>query len=145
MGRPGKPVTRLLNNNGEASGLELAFARFAPALGIDLSEWERQYQFHPGRRWRFDFAHPELMIALEIDGGTARRGRSRHTSPKGYQEDRRKINAATAAGWAVLVFTTQDLSEPQYVVDTINDAIDSRLPYVDEQQRWTIATNGGHG
>jgi very-short-patch-repair endonuclease len=121
-------MTTLINNNGEQSGLELWFLRIAPALGIDLSDWERQYQFDPPRKWRFDFARLDVQVAIEIDGGTEHVGRSRHTSPQGFQKDRWKINRATAAGWAVLAFTKFDLtSDPQYVVDTINQAIDTRL------------------
>jgi hypothetical protein len=48
--------------------------------------------------WRFDFAWPDLLVALEIEG-SLRRGR--HTSPKGFTEDCRKYNAATLLGWRV--------------------------------------------
>jgi hypothetical protein len=47
------------------------------------------------RDWRFDFAWPELQVALEIEG------RGRHQTVAGYREDCVKYNAATLLGWAV--------------------------------------------
>jgi len=48
--------------------------------------------------WRFDFAWPDCLVALEIEGAP---GRGRHTMPKGFAEDCRKYNAATLLGWRV--------------------------------------------
>lgn len=28
-----------------------------------------QYKFHPTRKWAFDFAWPEVMLGVEVDGG----------------------------------------------------------------------------
>lgn len=66
--------------------------------------WEQEYRFHPERKWRFDFANPRQIIAIEIDGGTWTAGR--HTRGKGYERDCEKLNAATALGWRVFRFTT---------------------------------------
>lgn len=76
----------------------------------------REYNFHPTRKWRFDFAIPvivqegradNLKVAVEIEGGIWRRGR--HTRGKGYQGDLDKYNAAAAEGWTVLRFSTEDV------------------------------------
>jgi very-short-patch-repair endonuclease len=56
--------------------------------------------FHPTRRWRLDFANPELKIAIEIEGGIFSGGR--HVSPAGFIEDCRKYNEAALLGWMVL-------------------------------------------
>ena len=32
-------------------------------------EIEKEFKFHPKRKWRFDYAFPFLMIAVEVDGG----------------------------------------------------------------------------
>ncbi len=64
---------------------------------------EKEYKFHPTRRWRFDYAIPQFRIAIEIDGGVWTGGR--HTRPKGYLGDLEKFNAAAAMGWVVLKFT----------------------------------------
>lgn len=65
---------------------------------------EREYRFHPSRRWRFDFAIPEHMVAIEIEGGTWARGR--HTRGDGYEKDCEKYNTAAFLGWRVFRFTT---------------------------------------
>ncbi|WP_316867334.1 hypothetical protein [Ralstonia mannitolilytica] len=58
---------------------EETFALHLRAAGID--GFEREYRFAAPRRWKFDFANPALMVALEVEGGTWTRGR--HTSGKG--------------------------------------------------------------
>ena len=65
--------------------------------------WQREYRFHPVRRWRFDIADPVRMIALECDGGTWAFGR--HNRPAGYEKDCIKLNEAACLGWRVLRFT----------------------------------------
>ena len=78
--------------------LEATFAIQVHALR--LPEPQREYQFHPKRRWKFDFAWPQLMIAVEIEGGTYTGGR--HVRPEGFRKDCEKYNAAALMGWMVL-------------------------------------------
>lgn len=59
-----------------------------------------EYRFHPTRRWRFDCAFPERMVALEIEGGVWVQGR--HNRPCGFEKDRAKYNEAALMGWMVL-------------------------------------------
>lgn len=66
---------------------------------------EREFKFCEGRKWSFDFAFPEPMIAIEIEGGTAF-GKSRHSRGEGFNNDCRKYNAATYLGWRVYRFST---------------------------------------
>ncbi len=66
-----------------------------------------EYKFHPKRRWRFDFAWPQLMIAIEIEGGIWFPSGGRHNRPVGYQKDLEKYNHATKLGWRVFRFTPQ--------------------------------------
>ncbi len=61
-----------------------------------------EYVFAPPRRWRFDFAWPDRMLAVECEGGVWTRGR--HTRGSGYIADLEKYNAATIAGWRLLRF-----------------------------------------
>ena len=68
---------------------------------------EREYRFHPSRRWRFDFAWPTKKIALEVEGGIYAGGR--HTRGSGFQKDAEKYNAAALAGWRVLRVTARDV------------------------------------
>ena len=61
---------------------------------------QREYKFHSVRKWRFDFAWPELKVALEIEGGIWAKGR--HVSPRGFILDCEKYNEASSLGWVVL-------------------------------------------
>lgn len=62
-----------------------------------------EFRFHPPRRFRFDYAFPALMVALEREGGTWTAGR--HTRGKGYESDCRKYSLAAIAGWRVVRVT----------------------------------------
>jgi very-short-patch-repair endonuclease len=66
-----------------------------------------EYRFHPIRRWRFDAAFPEKMIAVEIDGGAFVGGR--HTRGAGFRNDCEKFNAANLLGWNVYRFLPEQL------------------------------------
>jgi very-short-patch-repair endonuclease len=81
---------------------EETFAQHCQAYGLKP---EREFKFCEGRKWAFDFAFPEEMVAIEIEGGTAF-GKSRHSRGEGFENDCRKYNAATDLGWRVLRFTT---------------------------------------
>lgn len=72
-----------------------------------------EFRFHPGRRYRFDFAWPEHMIALEVEGGIWANGH--HARPKGILRDIEKYNNAAVLGWRVLRCTPQDLETPKTV------------------------------
>jgi len=75
---------------------------------------EREVKFHPTRRWRFDFANHDIMLAIEIEGGVWSQGR--HTRGSGYIEDCLKYNEATMAGWKVLRLPSH-LIRPAYLED----------------------------
>lgn len=68
-----------------------------------LPEPVPEHRFHPTRKWRFDWAWPAHMLALEIDGGVWTGGR--HTRGKGYVGDMEKLNEAQLLGWTVLRIT----------------------------------------
>src|SRR5579872_1223858 len=74
-----------------------------------LPKPEHEYRFAPPRRWRFDFAWPEDLLAVEIEGGIWNRGR--HVRPRGYEKDCEKYNAAALAGWRVFRVTTPMLRD----------------------------------
>jgi very-short-patch-repair endonuclease len=83
------------------SKLENKLAAHIRVAGLPAPE--REYRFWPGRRFRFDFAWPEQMIAVEVEGGTWTRGR--HNRGKGFESDCEKYNEAALQGWIVLRFT----------------------------------------
>jgi hypothetical protein len=75
--------------------------------GLGLPEPTPEFRFHETRKWRFDFAWPDLMVAVEVEGGVWVGGR--HTRGKGFLADMEKYNNAAAAGWCVLRCTPTTL------------------------------------
>jgi hypothetical protein len=63
-----------------------------------------QLKFHPTRKWRFDFAFPIMMKAVEIQGGVWSGGG--HVTGSGYTKDCEKLNEAQILGWDVLYITS---------------------------------------
>lgn len=68
-----------------------------------LPEPEREYRFHPGRRWRADFCWPEKKIIVETEGGVWSNGR--HVRGSGFEADMEKYNEASLMGYAVFRFS----------------------------------------
>ena len=81
---------------------------FPKLLQHDLKGLEvvKEHQFHPVRKWRFDYAIVSLKIAIEVDGAVWVGGR--HNRPAGYIADMEKLNTAASMGWLVLRITTDD-------------------------------------
>lgn len=77
-------------------------------------EVEKEFKFHPVRKWRFDYAFPEYKVAVEVDGGVWTGGR--HINPAGYINDMEKLNTAASMGWLVLRITTDD----RFAIKTYN-------------------------
>jgi len=83
------------------SELEQAFLFYIDSL--DLPKPVQEWRFHSVRRWRFDFAWPDRMVAVECEGGVWSRGR--HVRGKGFENDCEKYSTAAAMGWKVLRVT----------------------------------------
>ena len=66
-----------------------------------------EHRFAAPRRWRFDLAWPQHMIALEQEGGVWIQGR--HSRGAGMVADMEKYNHAAALGWRVFRFTPQQV------------------------------------
>lgn len=79
-----------------------------------------EHSFHPERRWRFDYAWPDVKVALEVEGGIWTGGR--HTSSAGFLKDMEKYNAAARLGWRVLRCTPKTLLS----LDTVNAVKEAR-------------------
>ena len=82
------------------SKLEDDFAFDMHIVGLPVPE--RQYYFHPTRKWRVDFAWPEFMLIVELEGGVWVRGA--HNRGAGFIKDCIKYNEAAVLGWTVLRF-----------------------------------------
>jgi very-short-patch-repair endonuclease len=88
------------------SALEEEFALQLKAYRIN--GWVREYRFDPVRRWRFDFAWPDLQLAVELQGGIFGR-KSGHNTGAGIRNGMEKLNRAQIAGWTVLQFYVDDV------------------------------------
>lgn len=93
---------------------------------------ERELQFHPTRRWRFDFAWPDLMVACEVEGGVwvppgkedQRAGR--HLRGKGFEEDCVKYLEASILGWTVVRVSSQ-MAEDGRALELLTRLLAARL------------------
>ena len=107
-------VIRLGRARATRSLAEEAFER---AWGDRLPAPVREYRFAAPRRWRFDFAWPHLMLALECEG------MGRHQRFAGYRSDCEKYTQAALMGWRVLRVMSADRSRAHEWVDLVQRAI----------------------
>jgi hypothetical protein len=99
------------SNKGERKRLFKKVGKEKYWIEITLQEWckekgyelVREYQFHPKRKWKFDWAIPGIKLAVEYEGLMS--AKSRHTTIGGYSNDTTKYNEAARLGWTVLRFT----------------------------------------
>ena len=68
-----------------------------------ITDFVTELKFDEKRRFRFDWAIPELKLAIEYEGIFSKK--SRHTTVSGYSTDVEKYNLATTQGWIVLRYT----------------------------------------
>jgi len=101
------------------SVLEALFEQQLQASG--LTGYDKEFRFHPTRRWRFDFCWRDLMIAAEIEGATWSGGR--HTTGSGFRADCEKYNHAQKLGYMVFRFTG-DMVKSGEAITWIRDMID---------------------
>ena len=99
--------------------------------GIPSEELEREFlrlirrfrlpkpvRQRPQGRYRIDFAYPDAMLAIEVDGWSS------HGTPAALANDLRRQNKLVLSGWTVLRFTWKQLVEsPDEVVATIRTAL----------------------
>ena len=90
----------------EASPLARRFETLWAQLGGPALE--KEYQFHPPRRWRFDYCNREQRIAVELHGGIWSEGR--HVRGGGFLRDREKMNQAQLDGWIVIELGTGQIT-----------------------------------
>ena len=67
----------------------------------------KEHMFHHVRKWRFDYAIVDKMVAVEVEGGVHSGGR--HTRGVGFINDMEKYNEATVLGWRLIRVTPQQL------------------------------------
>ena len=85
-------------------------------------KYEKEHKFHDKRKFRFDYAVPDIKLAIEYEGGTWSGGA--HTRGKHYSSDCEKYNLAQINGWIVLRYTTDTVKS---VGQIYNDILDVKL------------------
>lgn len=98
----------ILPTKARGSVLERQFAMVWRGVGGPVPVPE--FRFCATRRWRFDFAWPEAMLAVEVEGGHWAQGR--HTRGSGFEGDAEKYLEATLGGWTVLRLVSKQLTVP---------------------------------
>jgi very-short-patch-repair endonuclease len=87
-----------------------------PALMSCVSDVSREYfiaDIGLNRRSKFDFAWPKARVACEIDGYGYGKVAGAHQRPGSIAKDNAKRNAARCHGWAVLQWSSTNLSNQE--------------------------------
>lgn len=105
--------------NRQSQGVNLA-AVFA---GVGLPRPAQEVEFHPSRKWRWDLAWPDHLVALERQGGTWAGGR--HTRGQGYRDDAEKLAHGQVLGWLV-IYATADMLADGSAFSLVRLALESR-------------------
>lgn len=108
---------------------EQAFELMKPA-GVPMPI-RQLLPLHP-RKFRLDFAWPDIKTGVEIQGGSW--GGGRHNRAGGQAQDYEKLNLLTLAGWRILYFNSQMMKDPSECASTVVDLIakigeESGLPH----------------
>jgi very-short-patch-repair endonuclease len=85
----------------------------------------RPVRQHPvgGTPYRLDYAWPDRLLAVEVDGYGP------HSSREAFQSDRARQNALVLAGWTVLRFTWADVRDrPAAVAAVLRRALGASRP-----------------
>ena len=72
-----------------------------------------EWIFARPRKFRFDYAWPEIRLALEVEGGVYTK--QAHGSITGILRDMEKYNLAAVNGWRVLRVTPDKLHDLQTI------------------------------
>jgi len=92
-----------------SSKLEESLAQEIKLHGLPTPE--RQFKFHPTRKFRADFCFVDQRIIVECDGGLFIQGR--HSRGATQERDHEKRNLATRAGYRVFIFGPKALRVPK--------------------------------
>ena len=68
--------------------------------------YESEFIFSKERKFRFDWAVPQILVAIEYEGIFSEK--SGHTTLNGYKKDVEKYNLATKLGWKILRYTADN-------------------------------------
>lgn len=90
----------------KGTGANLVLEHHLDELGL---RWTREAKFYFKRKWRADYAISANgdNVLIEIEGAVWANGR--HTRGSGYVKDLEKYNMASALGYKLFRFTTQQV------------------------------------
>ena len=71
----------------------------------------KEYKFNTMRKFRFDFAIPLKMIAVEYEGLVSTGKKGGHQTKNGYSINCEKYNLALINGWKVLRYTATNYKQ----------------------------------
>lgn len=72
-------------------------------IDAGITGYVKQYKFHPKRKFLADFAFPQIMLIVEVEGGVYTGGR--HVTGSGYTKDCEKYNEASILGYTIIRVT----------------------------------------
>lgn len=77
----------------------------------------KEYIFHPTRKWRFDFCWLDQKVAVEYQGLNWKRDadNSGHQSIVGLMDDCEKFTEASLLGWTLILITAESVNNGQAV------------------------------
>lgn len=101
---------------------EVPFLRLWTGMYPHLPVPERDYKFHPERKWKADLCWVHEKIIVELHGGG---GRGRHARITGMTADCDKSNAAQLMGFRYLTFTVLHLKDMKAVIDLVALVVES--------------------
>lgn len=101
---------RNLAKRSQKDRLENSFLTTWVLLYPNLPLPVRQYKFLPDRKFLWDFAWVEDLLAVEIQGGSFM-AKSGHNTALGQARDCEKQRLAVAAGWRVLPYNSVDMKD----------------------------------
>ncbi len=100
---------RTFTSGGSESVLEQRFLQLIRNEGFPAPVPQHEIRT-PSGTFRVDFAFPDLMVVVELDG------QRWHSDAEAFQRDRRRQNALVLEGWEVLRFTWDDVVRSPHVV-----------------------------
>lgn len=100
--------------------LETRYLQLVRKAGLPTGTAQYEVRRPDGRRAYIDFAYPELMLAVELDGDAS------HFGARRSRNDQTRENDIVATGrWRFLRFDWDDVHRrPGYVVDTLRTALE---------------------
>ena len=113
-------VPYILNHSSKESYPEHIFDNALKSN--NFSGYKHPYRFGI---YEFDFAFPELLIDVDIDGGT-------HKLEKVIRIDKIRDEYTKSMGWTVIRFTSDDvIKNIDKCIDTLRRSIEDHIPFKD--------------